>query len=572
MPMRYLALATDYDGTLATDGIVDAATVAALERAVASGRRLILVTGRQLDDLTQVFPRLDLFHRVVAENGALLYRPATREEKQLGEAPPQEFVAALRTRGVQPLSVGRAIVATWEPNQTIVLDVIRALGLELQVIFNKGAVMILPAGVNKGTGLAAALEELDLSPHNTVAIGDAENDHAFLSLCECSAAVANALPLLKERADIVTGGDHGAGVVELVDLLVTDDLREAAPHLGRHDLVLGTHESGEDVRLPPYGVRVLVAGPSGSGKSTLATGLLEQLAENGYQTCILDPEGDYIGLSDTVTLGDEQHEPTSDEVLQVLEHPGDDVVISLLGVPMDDRPARGTDLLAVLLRLQGRTGRPHWLVTDEAHHLLPAATEPESISLAQQFPALLLITVHPGHMAPAALGLVDVVLAVGDAPWKTLNAVARAIGLPKPETPPGVQLRSGEALAWFCRTDTPPFHLRARVSRAERNRHQRKYMQGDLADKSFYFRGPDGRLNLRAQNLALFLQIADGIDDATWLYHLRNGDYTRWFEEAIKDRELASLARQFERAPELSPAEERKRLRETIEQRYTLPA
>ena len=48
------------------------------------------------------------------------------------------------------------------------------------MIFNKGAVMILPSGVNKATGLAAALEELGLSPHNVVGVGDAENDHAFL--------------------------------------------------------------------------------------------------------------------------------------------------------------------------------------------------------------------------------------------------------------------------------------------------------------------------------------------------------------------------------------------------------
>jgi hydroxymethylpyrimidine pyrophosphatase-like HAD family hydrolase len=359
--MRYLALATDYDGTLATDGIVDAETVAALERVVASGRKLILVTGRQLDDLARVFPRLDLFHRVVAENGALLYRPATREEKQLGEAPPKGFLGALRARGVQPLAIGRSLVATWEPHETVVLELIRSLGLELQVIFNKGAVMVLPAGVNKGTGLSTALNELDLSPHNAMAVGDAENDHSFLSLCECAAAVANALPQLKERADIVLEGARGAGVAELIDALVADDLRGAAAHLARHDLLLGTRANDETVPLSPYGVRVLVSGPSGSGKSTLATGLLEQLAGNSYQTCILDPEGDYSSLGEMITLGDEQHEPTGDEVLQVLEHPAADVNISLLGVPMEDRPARGAEPLAVLLRLQGRTGRPHAL-------------------------------------------------------------------------------------------------------------------------------------------------------------------------------------------------------------------
>jgi HAD superfamily hydrolase (TIGR01484 family) len=224
--MRYLALACDYDGTLATDGRVDARTLRALERARASGRRLLLVTGRQLDDLQSVFSRLDLFDRVVAENGALLYRPSTREETMLAEPPPEAFIAALRERGIDSLSVGRVIVATWQPHETAVLAAIRDLGLEWQVIFNKGAVMALPSGVNKATGLAAALEELGLSARNTVGIGDAENDQAFLSACGCAVAVANALPMLKERADWVTVGDHGAGVVELIEKLLADDLRE----------------------------------------------------------------------------------------------------------------------------------------------------------------------------------------------------------------------------------------------------------------------------------------------------------------------------------------------------------
>ena len=144
----------------------------------------------------------------------------------LGAAPPAAFLETLRGRGV-PISVGRVIVATWEPHQAVVLDAIRELGLELHVVFNKGAVMVLPPQVNKATGLAAALAELKLSPHNVVGVGDAENDHAFLAACECAVAVANALPALKERADFVTRGDHGAGVEELIDHLVADDLAAA---------------------------------------------------------------------------------------------------------------------------------------------------------------------------------------------------------------------------------------------------------------------------------------------------------------------------------------------------------
>ncbi len=228
--MHYLALATDYDGTLASDGRVDDETIAALDRLRDSGRRLILVTGRHLDDLLNVFPEINLCEWVVLENGALLYQPATRQEKPLGAPPPEEFVKALQQQGVDPLAVGRVIVATWHPHENTVLDVIRDLGLEYQVIFNKGAVMVLPSGVNKASGLSAALKELGLSPHNTVAIGDAENDQALLDCCGCGVAVANALPMLKERADFVTKGDRGAGVVELIDKLIASDLAELAPH------------------------------------------------------------------------------------------------------------------------------------------------------------------------------------------------------------------------------------------------------------------------------------------------------------------------------------------------------
>ena len=223
--MRYLALATDYDGTLAKDGQVDGSTLAALERFRESGRKLILVTGRELDELLEVFPPIGLFDRVVAENGGLLYRPDRGEVKVLGEPPPPALVEALRTRGVEPLSVGRAIIATWANHQAAVLDAIHELGLNWRLILNKGSIMVLPPGVNKATGLAVALEELNLSPHNTVGIGDAENDQAFLSLCEFSAAVANALPTLKARADIVTKQSRGEGVVELIEQVLAANPR-----------------------------------------------------------------------------------------------------------------------------------------------------------------------------------------------------------------------------------------------------------------------------------------------------------------------------------------------------------
>jgi len=236
--MHYQALCCDYDGTLATAGRVLPETVHALERLIASGRRLVLVTGRELDDLQRVCPRLDLFEYVVAENGALLYHPATGAETALADRPPESFIAALRNKGVSPVSVGRVIVATWEPHEKAVLEAIHELGLELQVIFNKGAVMVLPSGINKASGLKCALQKMRLAAHNVVGIGDAENDHALLGMCGCAVAVANALPTLKSAADIVTSADQGAGVVELVEELLRDDLASRAPHRQPHANVI----------------------------------------------------------------------------------------------------------------------------------------------------------------------------------------------------------------------------------------------------------------------------------------------------------------------------------------------
>ena len=216
----FRALAVDYDDTLATNGTVAPAVLDGLQRLKESGRRLLLVTGRVLDELRQVGPDLSIFDRVVAENGALLYRPVTGEELLLGSPPGPGFVDLLRRKQVTPLSVGRVIVATRTPNEVRVLKAIKELGLELEIIFNKGAVMVLPSGINKASGLTRALHELKLPSSRVVGVGDAENDHAFLDACGRGVAVANAVPSLKQHASYVTAGCAGLGVLEVIERMV----------------------------------------------------------------------------------------------------------------------------------------------------------------------------------------------------------------------------------------------------------------------------------------------------------------------------------------------------------------
>jgi hydroxymethylpyrimidine pyrophosphatase-like HAD family hydrolase len=224
--MRYEALAVDYDGTIATDGQVDDQTRAALWRLKASGRRLVLVTGRELADVAGVFGDLGLFDLLVVENGAVLHDPAARATTVLCEPPSAAFVTELARRGVPHLAVGQAIVAMHASFAPTVLGVVRDRGLSLQVVFNREALMVLPAGVHKGSGLAAALSRLRVAPAQTVAVGDAENDHAMLALCGSGVAVANALPALKARAHLVTRGERGQGVAELIERLIAFDLPE----------------------------------------------------------------------------------------------------------------------------------------------------------------------------------------------------------------------------------------------------------------------------------------------------------------------------------------------------------
>jgi hydroxymethylpyrimidine pyrophosphatase-like HAD family hydrolase len=123
------------------------------------------------------------------------------------------------------VAIGRVIVATVEPHEVSVLQTIKEMGLELEVIFNKGSVMVLPTGVNKATGLREGLSRIGLSTRYTIGVGDAENDHAFLRICGCGIAVANALPTLKERADFVTERPHGEGVAELIDQLLANNFQ-----------------------------------------------------------------------------------------------------------------------------------------------------------------------------------------------------------------------------------------------------------------------------------------------------------------------------------------------------------
>jgi hypothetical protein len=270
-------------------------------------------------------------------------------------------------------------------------------------------------------------------------------------------------------------------------------------------------------------------------------------------------------------IGDRHKEPTIDEVVSVLRTGEGSVVANLMGVPLAQRPLFLGPLLARLEESRIRFGVPHWIIVDEAHHMMPEGDVTLSDSVTNVAPGVLLVTVHPERLATSVLGKIDELFVVGKSPGDALRAfIDRAKA--GPISIPDIQLEPGEAFRWSRARPSLLERFRVLPPKAERRRHERKYASGDLGeDKSFYFRGPEGTLNLRANNLALFLQMAEGVDDATWLHHLASHDYSQWLKNSIKNEELASSVFAIEAKPSADPRESRRQVRNAIERVYTLP-
>jgi hypothetical protein len=144
------------------------------------------------------------------------------------------------------------------------------------------------------------------------------------------------------------------------------------------------------------------------------------------------------------------------------------------------------------------------------------------------------------------------------------------VPLLRPDDVPGGELEPGEALDIELVDGGPPRVRRFRVARRQtaHRRHVKKYATGRLPpERSFRFRGPAGALNLVAHNLETFTMLAKGVDDETWLHHLRNGDVSRWLDEEIKDGELAEQVRAVEAGDDAAGT--RRAVLEAIRHRYT---
>ncbi len=439
--------------------------------------------------------------------------------------------------------------------------------MESQVIFNKGAVMILPAGINKAKGLETVLEEMHLSMHNVVAIGDAENDNAMLQAAECSVAVSNALDAVKNQTDSVTFGDHGKGVIELVDALLENDLRNLDVNLLRHYIELGIDEKGLPFSISPFRNGIMLAGTSGAGKTIITSTMVEVLTGKKYQFCLIDPEVDYTELTGSVILGSETQPPIADEIKALIQNPLQNIVLCFLAVPMSDRHAFFKSILSVLVGSRKIYGHPHWLICDEAHHLLPAETATSFFNIPLDFNNFMLITTSPEQVNKIIFGNTDMLIAIGDMPDQVIKGFAGRKNI-KPQSPASVSLPNGEAWIWDISLQRKPFPVQFPKPEHLLHRHKKKYAKGNMSENSFVFTGPEGKLRLKAYNLMVFIQLAEGIDDETWIHHLKKNGYSDWLYNKVNDEELAALLREIENM-EKDPKISKIRIIDLIKSKYT---
>lgn len=570
MSGRYFrAIAVDYDGTLTANDRPDQAVLEAVAEARGEGRRIILVTGRILAELEQVFPKArETFDAIVAENGAVVWHLAGGTRTA---APPVSFALeeALRRQGI-PVRRGQVLLATAAVYDKAILQEIARLGLEDQLVHNRAALMVLPPGITKGTGLLEALGDLGVSHHSTIGVGDAENDHSLLDVCELGVAVGNAVDGLKARADVVLGESDGAGVMSLLRGAILREQVRVAPR--RWDIRLGSFPDGTAATVPGAQVNVLVTGGTRSGKSCLAGLFAERLMVRGYVVCVLDPEGDHLGLGQlhgVITLGGSDPLPSTELLARILGHGLGSAVIDLsLRSPLEKRAyCRGA--VETLARVREETGLPHWLFIDEAHLLLESPNPLLQPGNAQR--GLCYVTYRPAELGPSTLDAIDLVLAtpgpevLAGAPLHpSLAAGASRAVLERALT----DLPLGWAV--LIGRDEPRRFLVDRRSTGH-IRHWHKYLHASLPPhRRFFFRTPTHATGVAAANLAEFHDSLLRSEGDVIRHHAANADFSRWLAGVIGDEELAGDVRDVERAIKNGVDVEliRRKLVALIERRY----
>jgi hydroxymethylpyrimidine pyrophosphatase-like HAD family hydrolase len=552
--VKFSVLAIDFDGTAARGDALDPEVRAAIGELRAQGVVVILATGRILEDLRRVAGDLHFVDAVVAENGAVVLFPDSGYSTVNGEPPPGALLTALGREGIR-FEAGRVVIEADAKDAAPILAIIRRLELPLVIAFNRGRLMVLPQTISKATGVRQALTILRLSPHNAVAIGDAENDHELLRVCEIGVAVGWGSDTLKSSADFVLPGDGPPAVAAYIRALA-NRRRVPAPSRTRRRLFLGHTADGQPLSLALKGRNVLVAGDPRSGKSWVTGLLCEQLILQGYCLCVLDPEGDYVSLESlpgVAVFGGASSLPRPIELLRALRHADVSIVIDLSHVSHDQKVDYVRTLLPALATLRRHTGLPHRIVVDEAHYFLHDVDVSGLLDLELNGYTLVSYRASRLHRAVLAASQAIVVTRESDpqevralfalcaschglaaAPeWQQLFgslAIGEAVVLPVTEEAQGEVRR---------------IHLTPRLT--PHVRHLAKYIDIPVSENRAFVFWRDGSMTAqRARTLRDLVRVLERSAAPALDGHLRRGDISRWIGDVFGDYPLARTVRELE--------------------------
>ena len=550
----FTALACDYDGTLASEDHMGAEVLGTLERAREVGLRVILVTGRTFFELVRVCERLDLFDGVVAENGGVLYFPAEGRIRDLAPTPPLGLLAELDRREIA-FHVGRVVVATTRAAEAQVREALAAVGATLAIFYNRDALMLLPAGISKGSGVRHVIRHLGLSFHDVLALGDAENDLELFEACGWAACPANAVAELKEHADWVFDGVNGQAIARAI----------LGPMLGgllplrysrRHRIAVGwAVKTSEPVTVPARGINLLIQGDPLSGKSWLAGALVERLVSHQYAVCVLDPEGDFHILARLpgVLWAEVRDGASLDNALNsFVADPSACVVVDFSRLPHGRKVELVERGLSAIRELRRRLGLPHWVVLDEAQYLLHReGVAGEAIGIEDR--GFCLITYRLSWLRPSVRKAVDVLIAARTTFLEEVASLraflAETFGEDADVISVLPHLPAGEFLLLHAE-ETEPSRAVTFVPMPRETahvRHRKKYADALLPpDQRFYLLAAEGKVVAVAGSLNEFVQALATTEERVLAHHATRKDFSRWIMGVFNDQDLGRAVRKLE--------------------------
>jgi hypothetical protein len=482
----------------------------------------------------------------------VIHFPGTGHTTVLAPPVPQAFVARLNELAI-PFRVGQCLVDAEASSADRILDAIRELELPIVLSFNRSRVMALGQGVSKATGLGAALAVIRASARNTLAIGDAENDHELLRFAEVGVAVEWGSRSLQAASDFVIAGNDPSAVAAFITRVAASG-RLPVPVRARRRLLIGHTEDDREFSLGVRGRNVLIVGETNSGKSWLAGLLCERLILHGYSLCVIDPEGDYRtldALPGVRVLGGEEPPPAPRALLHALRYPDRSVVIDLSCMEHDAKLEYIRSVLPALNVMRRRTGTPHRIVIDEGHYFLRDAIARGLLDL--DFNGYTVVTYWPSQLPAELVAATEVILVTRESNLGEIEALRQHCDacrhLESSDWLMLPDLRIDQAVALPV-TDEAGTELRRFVIGERLTphvRHRQKYVDVPVPDHhAFVFESGHRKEVVRAHTLREFASVVETLDERDAGGYLRRGDFSRWMSDVFGDHALARELKGYE--------------------------